>query len=127
MKDKLKTLSYRRRLSIFLVLYSISTMMMVLRDPPEGSLVRWMTALLPVLWGLLITRTLIQHIRQSDELQRRIYLEAFAVAFPITALIALTVGLLDYVGVQQLNGAWYVTIMLVLWVIGQIMAKRKYE
>ena len=52
-------------------------------------------ALLPVspfIWFLL---DIIKGIRGMDELERRIHLEALAVAFPLTLILLMTLGLLE--------------------------------
>ena len=55
-------------------------------------------ALLPVpFFGLLIA-FYGRNVRAMDELERRIQLEALALAFPVALLIVFTVGLLDLAG-----------------------------
>ena len=39
----------------------------------------------------------VRHIRGLDELQRRVHLEALAIAFPLTVLMLMTLGLLQLV------------------------------
>lgn len=52
-------------------------------------------ALIPVLPFALFLLLFIRGIREMDELQRRIHLEALAVAFPLTMLLLQTLGLLE--------------------------------
>ena len=55
-------------------------------------------AFLPVpFFGLLIA-LFVRNVRALDELERRIQLEALAIAFPIALLVVFTVGLLDLAG-----------------------------
>jgi hypothetical protein len=52
-------------------------------------------ALLPVPTFLWFVWTVIGALRDADELQRRIHLEALALAFPATMLLLMTLGLLS--------------------------------
>ncbi|MCP5097466.1 MAG: hypothetical protein GY943_18125 [Chloroflexi bacterium] len=83
-------------------------------------------ALIPVIPGLFATMIIVREISQRDELQRQIQLKALAFAFCGTALTALSIGLLENAGVKQLNGGFYVPIMMGLWGVGQFLAGRKY-
>jgi hypothetical protein len=63
-----------------------------------GSQAALFFALLPVpFFGLLIA-FYVRNIRAMDELERRIQLEALALAFPIAVLTVFTAGLLDLAG-----------------------------
>ena len=84
-------------------------------------------ALVPVVPGMFAAMAIAREISSRDELQRRIQLEAIAFAFPATAIVALSIGLLENVGVQQLNGTFYVPIMVGLWGLGQVLSSRRYR
>jgi Kef-type K+ transport system membrane component KefB len=67
-------------------------------------------------------------IRQLDELQRRIQLEALAFAFAGTAILATAYGFLINAGLPEIDwGAWVWPGMTVLWAIGQVIAGRRYR
>lgn len=57
--------------------------------------VRLVIALLPVLPFLLALIAAIRGIRAMDELHRRVHLEALVLAFPLTLLFIMTLGLLE--------------------------------
>ena len=52
-------------------------------------------ALAPVLPFVFTLVGLVQGIRSMDELHRRVHLEALVIAFPLTLLLVMTLGLLD--------------------------------
>lgn len=65
----------------------------------EGSeLAPWLKviiALLPIPPFAFFLLFLVSHIRHMDELHRRVHLEALAIAFPLTLLLVMTLGLLE--------------------------------
>ena len=123
-KDKRYTLHFLLTMLVYAILLVVVASL-VKANPAMP--MRFALVLVPLIPGIYATRLISRQLSTMDELQKRIHLEAFGLAFAGTALIALTFGMLDYVGVEQLNGAWYVSIMLFLWGIGQFIAGRKYE
>ena len=78
-------------------------------------------------WVLLIVS---RGVRQMDELQRRIQLEALAVAFPLTLLLLMTLGLLEFaIGLDPANWSYRHVwpFVFLFYLVGLIMAKRRYE
>jgi len=74
--------------------------------------------------------TAVRDIRQLDELQRRIELEALAVAYPSAILLVFAVGFLERAGIvspgfTNLRDVWPLTI-LPYWV-GMAIATRRYR
>ena len=74
--------------------------------------------------------TAVRDIRQLDELQRRIQLEALAVAYPSAILLVFAVGFLERAGIvfpgfTNLRDVWPLTI-LPYWV-GMAIATRRYR
>ncbi len=57
----------------------------------------------------------------------RIHLQAFAFAFAGTAVLSLTYGFLQNAGFPDANWAWVWPLMGTLWIIGKLIAKRKYQ
>lgn len=67
----------------------------VLERPALPASARLAAALLPVpLFAAFLVR-FVRSLRGADELERRIHLEALAVAFPLTILLLQTLGLLE--------------------------------
>ena len=87
-------------------------------------------ALLPILPFIIFLLALIRGIRQMDELERRIQLEAFAVAFPLALLLLLTLGLLE-LAVKLKPEDWSYRhlwpFLFIFYLIGLVIAKRRYQ
>lgn len=70
-------------------------------------------------------------MRNLDELQRRIQLEALALAFPVVLLLLMTLGLLQVAGVAISQEDWSYRhiwiIALALYAAGVAFAKRRYQ
>jgi hypothetical protein len=62
-------------------------------DLPPG--VRVGLALAPVLPFAFTLLAIVRAVRSMDELHRRVHLEALVIAFPLTLLLIMTLGLLD--------------------------------
>jgi hypothetical protein len=62
-----------------------------------------------------------------DELQRRIQLEALALASDGTALLTFSYGFLENVGFPHLSLFWVLPLMCALWGLGAGVAGRKYR
>lgn len=89
-----------------------------------------MVALLPLPFFLMWLVGLLREMRAMDELQRRIQLEALGVAFPLTLVLIMTLGLFE--AARPLNpDNWsfrHVWQFLVLfYVIGLFVARRRYR
>jgi hypothetical protein len=68
---------------------------MLLEGQGQGTALRVVVALVPVLPFAGLLWRVIGGIRQMDELERRIQLEALAVAFPLAILMMMVLGLLE--------------------------------
>jgi hypothetical protein len=91
---------------------------------------RLTAALVPVpLFGWLLYE-LVRGARELDEMQRRIHLEAVAIAYPVVVMLLMTLGLVELV-VPLNRDDWsyrHVWQMLgVIYLFGLFMAKRRYE
>lgn len=87
-------------------------------------------AALPVAAFTWFIVTVVRDIRKLDELQRRIQLEALAVAYPSAILLVFAVGFLERAGIvfpgfTNLRDVWPLTI-LPYWV-GMALATRRYR
>ena len=84
-------------------------------------------AITPVLPCLLVVRAMLGFFSRCDELQIRIHLQSLAFAFACTAILTLTYGFLQNVGFPSVNWVWVWPLMGSLWMVGQLLAKRKYQ
>jgi len=87
-------------------------------------------SLLPLPFFLVFLWRFMHHMRHSDELQRRIQLEALAIAFPMTVVMLMTAGLLQTAGIDP-TGGWSLTGIWMyagaLYLIGRAIAQRRYS
>ena len=83
-------------------------------------------AVVPVIPTLLGLVAILRAIRRMDELERRIHFEAVAFAFAATALLTFTYGLLENVAFPRISLVWILPLMIVLWTLGQALARRRY-
>ena len=102
---------------------------LVLDGNSGSSLLRAAAALAPVPLAAVALITIVRSARDLDELQKRIQLEALAVAFVLAVLLLMTLGLMELA--IQLNPAdWsyrHVWAMLpTLYLLGLILARRRY-
>ena len=88
---------------------------------------RYVVALLPMVPGVIIALGVVRAIQQLDELERMILLEGMAVSFAFTLVLVLSMGLLGFVGIPQLNGIYIGLVMSVLWLAGKLWMTRKYQ
>lgn len=95
-----------------------------------GSVAAVLLALLPIPFFGLFLWTYVRRIRQSDELERRIQLEALAFAFPIAVVLLMVLGLLELA--TELNAddwsyrhVWM--FMPLLYFGGIALARRRYR
>lgn len=92
--------------------------------------IRLSSALLPIppfAWFLVM---LMRGIRSLDELQRRIHLEALAVAYPLAMVLILTLGLLQRVIILPFEDWSYLHVWAffpLMYFIGLTFAQRRYQ
>lgn len=58
---------------------------------------RLLVALVPILPFAVFLMSMLAGIREMDELHRRVHLEALAIAFPLTMLLLMLLGLIELV------------------------------
>ena len=87
-------------------------------------------ALLPVPAFAWFIWEFTQMVSQADELERRIQLEALAVAFPLTLLLLMTLGLLQVAIELNMDDWSYRHIwpfVYVFYLLGLVRARRRYQ
>lgn len=86
-----------------------------------------LVALLPTLPCIAACWAILRRLRRLDEQQLRVHLEALAFAFCGTALLTFSYGFLEGVGWRPLSMFAVWPLMAVLWVIGGLIATRRYR
>jgi len=119
---------YRQRALLALALYAV-VLVLSLSSIAKFHLGWWRipVAIAPVLPCLLFVRAFVAMMDHYDELQKRIALQALAFAFAGTAVLTLTYGFLENVGLPPANWVWIWPLMGTLFLIGKMMATRQYR
>lgn len=98
------------------------------RDLPRGAPAKLALALAQAAATTVVVLMMVRGIRQLDELQRRIQLEALAGAFAGTAILVTAWGFLEIAGAPEIRwGLWIWPAMTVLWAGGLLLARRRYR
>ena len=119
-----------RRLVLTLLAYAgllVASVLLLRQDPIADSGWRYAVALLPAPAAAGILAATAAAYRDSDELARQIQLQALAVAFLTTMLLAFTWGLLEGVGLPRVSGFVYFGILWGTYMGGLWWANRRYR
>lgn len=95
--------------------------------PRAGQVV---VALLPVPFFAFYIWRWVRAVRNLDELQRLILLEALSIAFPLALLLVLTLGLLELSGALRVGAIDYLELWPVifwLYFVGLFAARKRYR
>src|SRR5262245_15122098 len=99
----------------------------LLRRQPLDPLLRPLLALTPVVPAAVALWAYVRLLGRLDELQRRVHLEALAIAFAGTVLVTLGYGQLEREGLlPPMNWAFVWPFMAVVWGAGLVVANRRY-
>jgi hypothetical protein len=88
---------------------------------------RDLLALTPMLAAVTMPWVIVRELRRMDELQRRIQLEALGFSFAGTAVLSFSYGFLEGLGYPRLSMFSVWPLMAVLWVVGLLLARRRYQ
>jgi hypothetical protein len=88
---------------------------------------KYLVAILPVFPALGVPIGVVRGIQAMDELQRRIQLEALAFGFALAAIGTFTYGFLQNAGLPELSWVWVWPVMAGCWMVGQLVAQRRYR
>ncbi len=96
---------YGREMALASVLYVLA-MLTAWPLALRTDAIQWRTvlALLPVVPAGLMLRAVYRHVRDSDELQRRLHLEALAISASVISLASMTLGFLAAAKIIALGG-----------------------
>jgi peptidoglycan/LPS O-acetylase OafA/YrhL len=98
----------------------------ILASTEAGTGLQVILTLLPMLAALVIGWSVLGVIRRLDEMQRKIQIEALALAFAGTALITFGYGFLEGVGLPKLSMFTVWPLMAVLWIVGLVVGRARH-
>lgn len=95
---------------------------------PRGSAMRLTLAgVQGIVTSVVIVSSMLK-LRELDEMQQRVQLEALAIAFAGTGVLATAYGFLVNAGLPNIDwGALVWPTMVVLWALGLVIANRRYR
>ncbi len=82
--------------------------------------------LIPVIPTIFVLLAVMRALRDSDELQQKIQLQAVTFSAIVTGLITFTYGFLENIGFPHLPSLFIFPLMLALWGMGAGIFARKY-
>ena len=97
----------------------------ILKIEGLSPVLRFLAAMVPAPAFLLFIWAMVRGVRQADELQRRIQLEALAVAWPLAVGIVMTISLLQKAGFLQWEPMW--VYLPLTYFLGLALAQRRYQ
>lgn len=87
---------------------------------------RSLVAVAPMAAALFIPVALVRLLRDIDELQRRIHLEALAIGFAGGSLLTFSYGFLQVAGAPQLSWFFVWPVYATCWMAGSLVTSRRY-
>jgi hypothetical protein len=84
-------------------------------------------ALLPLIPTLFLFAAIVRFVRATDEFYRRIFIESLALAGGMTALLAVTYGLIESDYFPYLSAWWTYGTFMVAWMIATLFVQRQYR
>jgi hypothetical protein len=95
--------------------------------PMAEGLLRTVVLLSPMIGFAMMIRAIARHVARIDEYQRLRLLESLALAFAITGAVTFSYGFLETAGYPKLSMFSVWPILAVLWVVGLVLARRRYQ
>ena len=116
--------------SALLAMFTFFAARFALESPGLGTPARIAIALVPVPFFAWLLVEFVRRVSDGDELERRIQLEALAVAFPLTLSLLMLLGLLQ-IAVPLPPEDWSYRhiwpFLFVFYIVGIQRARRRYE
>lgn len=95
----------------------------LLAGDTAGEGMQILLSLAPMLPAVFLCVVIIRMIRRMDEMQRKLQVEALALAFAGTALLTFGYGFLEGVGLPRLSMFAVWPVMAGLWVVGVLVGR----
>ena len=121
---------YLFEFSAALTLYMVAligSMVVLTHYESSGIFLRGLIAVTPIIPAGLICWVIVRQLRRLDEMHLRIQFEALGFAFAASALLTFSYGFMENVGAPHLPWFWVWPVMGLTWVVGLMLAKRRYQ
>jgi len=113
-------------LVVYVVLLAVSSLLLK-DDGLADSLWRLPVALLPLPAGAYFIYLEVRRYQHLDEYWQHVHLTALAIGFLGSALVAFTFGFMENAGIARQSGFFYFGVMTALYVLGLLIARRRYS
>ena len=125
----MKSKQYTKELTAALVVYGLllAGSIQLLTHVDVARPWRDVIALSPMIPAAAMAWVILRELRRMDELQRRIQLEALGVSFAGTAILTFSYGFLEGLGYPRLSMFTVWPLLAVLWIVGLVLARRRYQ
>ena len=125
----MKSKQYTKELTTALVIYGVMLIgsIQLLTHMVVARPWRDLIALSPMLPAAATAWVVLRELRRMDELQRRIQLEALGFSFAGTAILTFSYGFLEGLGYPRLSMFTVWPILAALWIVGLVLARRRYQ
>ncbi len=112
-------------MSVYIVVLIASAVTLNVTEFPKAAQI--VIALLPVIPIIFVVLAISRALRDSDELQQRIQLQAIAFSAMLTGLLTFSYGFLENIGFPPFSAIWVLPAMFLFWGIGYGYFGRKYQ
>lgn len=120
---------YKLQLAVAMGVYLVilyASLTAIERYDPQGTL-RWLLALAPVVPIAFLVPIVARFFRDTDELERRLTTEAFAIGAAVTAMLSVTYAFLENTGLPHLSAWWTWTVLMASAAIARIALSFRYR
>ncbi len=108
------------------VLYAALVMASLRYVESFGGIVKYAVAVAPALGAAAMAIAMVRFALRMDELQRRTFVDAAAIAMVATAIITMAVGFLENAGLPRLSLTWVWPVAVVSWALALPFVRRRY-
>ena len=125
-RDQLNARRFSLRALVWAVSFVASTLLLE-TGALENKAAQFAAALGPTIMGVAAVSAYMTLLREYDELQQRIHLEALALGFGAGALFMLGYRLFERTGAPKLDVSDPLLVMLAVWATGLYLGHRRYS
>lgn len=130
--DRMRTVDRRYAREFFLAMGSYMAIMLLvwpMLEYVQGTAARTLIALSPVLPVVFIGRSVMRRVRDGDELEQRVFLEAAAIAGLTVGVLSMAAAFLQTAGLVQIHAGlmWVLPGLFVVFGIALWWTKRRYR